>query len=77
MKQLAEYIAISRDHSATLSPLQLLHFYGKYDIINAWQNTKIRQKAVHLEGRTMYPQYHQMTLEEYEFPFGKLDPENE
>ena len=25
----------------------------------------------------MYPQYHQMTLEAYEFPFGKLDSENE
>ena len=25
----------------------------------------------------MYPQYHQMTLDDYDFPFGKLDPENE
>ena len=32
---------------------------------------------MHLEGCTMYPQYHQMTLDDYDFPFGKLDPENE
>lgn len=25
----------------------------------------------------MYPQYHQMTLDDYDFPFGNLDPENE
>lgn len=25
----------------------------------------------------MYPQYHQMTLENYDFPYGKLDSENE
>lgn len=25
----------------------------------------------------MYPQYHQMTLDDYDFPYGKLDPENE
>ena len=25
----------------------------------------------------MYPQDHQMTLDDYDFPFGKLDPENE
>ncbi len=25
----------------------------------------------------MYPQYHQMTLEDYDFPYGKLGPENE
>lgn len=40
------------------------------------QNAKNRLKAMHLEGCTMYPQYHQMMLDDYDFPFGKLKPEN-
>lgn len=51
--------------------------WDRYDIIDARKIPRTRQKTVHLEGVTMYPQYHQMTLEDYDFPYGKLDPENE